>query len=84
MAEAGELIMAKVNESQLIELGELQPYFTSSSSSSSSSEELSIRDGNVIFKCVGMGIMDLAIARTLLDMAHEQGYGTVVDGFGET
>ncbi|KUL91523.1 hypothetical protein ZTR_01622 [Talaromyces verruculosus] len=71
MEEAGELIMAKVDEKQLIELGELD------SSTAGSLEE----EGNVVFKCVGMGIMDLVIARSLLEMAREQGLGTVVEEF---
>jgi ornithine cyclodeaminase len=69
MEEAGELIMAKVQENQLVELGELD------STASLDAE------GNVVFKCVGMGIMDLVIARSLLEMAREQGLGTVVSGF---
>lgn len=71
MEEAGELIMAKVDERQLVELGELD----------SSTTSILERDGNVVFKCVGMGIMDLVIARSLLGMARQQGLGTVVEGF---
>lgn len=85
MAEAGELIKAKVNESQLIELGELDDAgvfsHTEDSTKAITYPELPYKDVNVIFKCVGMGIMDLAIARSLLNMAREQGYGTVIDGF---
>ena len=71
MEEAGELIMAKVDERQLVELGELD----------SSTTSILEGDGNVVFKCVGMGIMDLVIARSLLGMARQQGLGTVVEGF---
>ncbi|GAM41483.1 proline utilization protein [Talaromyces pinophilus] len=71
MEEAGELIIAKVDEKQLIELGELD--FSTAGSFEG--------EGNVVFKCVGMGIMDLVIARSLLGMAREQGLGTVVEGF---
>lgn len=71
MEEAGELIMAKVEERRLIELGELH----------SSTASILEGEGNVVFKCVGMGIMDLVIARSLLEMAREQGLGTVVEGF---
>lgn len=70
LEEAGELIKAKVEEKQLIELGELDE-------TSSALEG----QGNVVFKCVGMGIMDLVIARSLLEMAKEQGLGTAVEGF---
>jgi ornithine cyclodeaminase/alanine dehydrogenase-like protein (mu-crystallin family) len=74
MHEAGELIMAKVDASQLTELGQLAAPL-------SGDESLPQKKENVIFKCVGMGVMDLAIARSLLGMAHEVGVGTVVEGF---
>ncbi|OKL59797.1 hypothetical protein UA08_04591 [Talaromyces atroroseus] len=74
MEEAGELIMAQVDASHLTELGELVL-------SDDDEAALPNGSGNVIFKCVGMGIMDLAIGRSLLYMAREQGYGTVLDGF---
>lgn len=76
MHEAGELIMAKVTASQLTELGQLATPLSGDESPSLPQEK-----GNVVFKCVGMGIMDLAIARSLLGMAREVGVGTVVEGF---
>ncbi|KAH0839279.1 hypothetical protein AYO21_09309 [Fonsecaea monophora] len=69
LVEAGELITANVQENQLIEIGELQD-----------SNSLDIQ-GNVIFKCVGLGIMDLVMAGSLLGMAKEKGMGLVVDDF---
>lgn len=69
LSEAGELINAKVTEDQLIEIGELQD-----------NEPLKV-EGNVIFKCVGLGIMDLVMARELLEMAKEKGTGLIVDDF---
>ena len=73
LAEAGELIMAKVNEQQLVEIGKLF---------ASNQKIISSEVGqNVVFKCVGMGLMDLVVAKTLLDMAAERGLGTIVDDF---
>ncbi|KIX99592.1 uncharacterized protein Z520_04225 [Fonsecaea multimorphosa CBS 102226] len=69
LVEAGELIKAKVQGDKLIEIGEIQdmkPLGTGK---------------NLIFKCVGMGIMDLVMAGSLLEMAKEKGMGLIVDDF---
>lgn len=75
LEESGELITAKVKEDQLSEmgdlLGELDP-----------SQGIDIPEGcNVIYKCVGMGLMDLVIGKKVLDVGNEKGLGTHVDGF---
>lgn len=73
LEEAGELIMAGVQESQLVEAGDVfgqDPDLKA---------ERVPDVGNIVFKCVGMGIMDLVVAKTLLDMAGEKGLGTKVD-----
>ncbi|DAA73623.1 TPA_exp: putative Proline utilization protein PrnX [Trichophyton benhamiae CBS 112371] len=72
LAEAGELITAGVRPEQLTEIGELSPASSLFASSSSS---------NVVFKCVGMGIMDLAVGRELLCLASERGIGVPIQGF---
>ncbi|EXJ67641.1 uncharacterized protein A1O5_08987 [Cladophialophora psammophila CBS 110553] len=69
LVEAGELIKANVKGDELIEIGELQD-----------NESLKT-GGNLIFKCVGMGIMDLVMAGNLLEMAREKGMGLTVDEF---
>jgi ornithine cyclodeaminase len=70
--ESGELITANATEEQLTKIGEI----------------LALDDkrgvyptGNIVFKCVGMGIMDLAVSRTLLEIAKESGGGVTVEGF---
>lgn len=69
LVEAGELIMANVKEDQLLEIGEL-------------SNGAVLEDkGNVIFKCVGMGVMDIFMASELLRMAKEKDLGLTVDDF---
>ncbi|EFQ96985.1 ornithine cyclodeaminase/mu-crystallin family protein [Nannizzia gypsea CBS 118893] len=72
LAEAGELIDAGMRPEQLTEIGELSPASTLFASSCSS---------NVVFKCVGMGIMDLAVGRELLCLASERGVGVSIQGF---
>ncbi|OAL69982.1 hypothetical protein A7D00_6021 [Trichophyton violaceum] len=78
LAEAGELITAGVRPEQLTEIGEI---FPASSSSSSSSLFASSSSSNIVFKCVGMGIMDLAVGRELLCLASERGVGVSIQGF---
>lgn len=71
LCESGELISAGVTSEQLIELGEVL---------SLEDKQGVLPPGNIIFKCVGMGIMDLAISRTLLEIAKESGVGELVEG----
>ena len=71
MVEAGELIRAKVTKDQLVEIGELQDDAVAD-----------LGDGkNLVFKCVGLGMMDVVMADELLRMAEEKNVGLVVDDF---
>jgi len=75
MEESGELNTAKVTEDQLTEMGDLLGDL-------SPSQALEVPGGcNVIYKCVGMGLMDLVVGKKLLDVGSEQGLGTHVNGF---
>lgn len=75
LEESGELITAKVGGEQLVEIGELFVL-------GKEVETVAVPDGcNVIFKCVGMGIVDLVVGKTLLDIAEELNVGTQVEGF---
>ncbi|KIW19486.1 hypothetical protein PV08_00058 [Exophiala spinifera] len=69
LSEAGELIKANVQEHQLIELGELL------------SDKPFALQGNLVFKCVGLGIMDTVMGGELLQMAKEKDLGLIVDDF---
>lgn len=40
-----------------------------------------LRDGNVVYKSVGMGLMDLVVAEAVVGLARRKGVGTVVEGF---
>ncbi|PYH44159.1 putative proline utilization protein PrnX [Aspergillus saccharolyticus JOP 1030-1] len=74
LEESGELILAEMKEEQLIEVGELYGKLKGAPVEVPQS-------CNVIFKCVGMGIMDLVIGNKLLDVGRERGIGMEVDGF---
>ncbi|EEH02568.1 ornithine cyclodeaminase/mu-crystallin family protein [Histoplasma capsulatum G186AR] len=76
LEEAGELINAKVQKNQLVEVGELPFPFDVSDGT-----EVPLWRGNTIFKCVGMGIMDIAISRELLRVASGKGIGIQIESF---
>lgn len=75
LEESGELIRAKVGPDQLLEVGEL--FYPGKEV-----EQVQVPEGsNVVFKCVGMGVMDLVVGKTLLKFAREMGIGTPIEGF---
>lgn len=80
LVEAGELIKARRTKEQLIEAGEI---FAAKTETKTKGRDVIEPAGgeNVVFKCVGMGLMDLTVAKEVLDIAQEAGMGTVVDGF---
>lgn len=73
LEESGELIAAKVTADQLVEIGELfapnEPF----------KDVIPPPGANVVFKCVGMGIMDLIVAKRILALADELGIGVDAD-----
>lgn len=40
-----------------------------------------LQGGNVIYKSVGMGLMDLTVGMKIIEFAREKGVGTHVEGF---
>ena len=71
LEEAGELIMAGVGGGQLVELGEI----------ANRMDLVNLGEKGLVFKCVGMGIMDVVVGRELLGIARERGLGINVDNF---
>lgn len=37
--------------------------------------------GNIVYKSVGLGLMDLAVGMRLIELAKEKGVGTYIEGF---
>ncbi|CAL5868788.1 uncharacterized protein PFLUO_LOCUS3015 [Penicillium psychrofluorescens] len=75
LEEAGELITAQIQEDQLTEMGDLLGALGPDGA-------LDVRsDCNVIYKCVGMGLMDLVVGKKVLEVGREMGLGTHVEGF---
>lgn len=64
------------------------PFRTHSGGSSSEQERKKedglarwLRDGTVVFKSVGLGLMDLVVGMHLVKMAQKKNVGTQVEGF---
>ncbi|PYI05002.1 proline utilization protein PrnX-like protein [Aspergillus sclerotiicarbonarius CBS 121057] len=84
LKEAGEIVQAGIRPHQVVELGELL-IVREASRDGDSEDGKSLRDwverGNVIFKSVGMGLMDLVTGGDLVRLARETGIGTTLDEF---
>ena len=82
--EAGELITAKTDPEDVWGVGELVDLDHSGHWSTNKEKLQSYRasQGDItIFKSVGVGIQDVAIARAIVDKARQQGLGTAIEGF---
>ncbi|KAJ5678752.1 hypothetical protein N7462_006996 [Penicillium macrosclerotiorum] len=86
--EAGEIIQAGINPKQVVELGELLMVRHASlkyDEEDTADEKKSLRDwierGNVIYKSVGLGLMDLVTGGDLVRVARERNLGTTVEDF---
>lgn len=78
LSEAGELVKAGVPVERMLEVGSLLQ-----EKAASDSGELStwLQDGFVVYKSVGVGVMDLAIGQHLLSVAASRNIGLRVDNF---
>lgn len=82
--EAGELITAQTDPRDILELGELIELNGSAgwTTNTNALRDFHERRGDVtIFKSVGVGIQDVAIARAVVDQARQRGLGTAIEGF---
>ena len=92
LKEAGEVIQAKLMPDQVVELGELFMLKREAESKGGGVEEgAKLQDnsglkewltkGNVIYKSVGLGLMDVVVGGELVRLAREKGVGTTVMDF---
>lgn len=81
--EAGEIVLSGIKPNQMVELGEL--LMVRNSTQEASDEQKSLREwverGNVIYKSVGLGLMDLVTGGDLVRLARERKLGTTVEDF---
>lgn len=86
LKEAGEIVQAGIKPKQVVELGELLMVRQAAQGmpeDDDDSKSLSdwVQRGNVIFKSVGMGLMDLITGGDLVRLARERQIGTTVEEF---
>ena len=93
LKEAGEIAQADITPRQMVELGELLMVREESQETVASletdtqrgREEANLRKwiqkGNVIYKSVGLGLMDVVTGGDLVALAQQRGVGTVVENF---
>ncbi|CAF9922082.1 hypothetical protein IMSHALPRED_005329 [Imshaugia aleurites] len=88
LKEAGEIIQAGITAEQLVEIGELLMVKKASMREielGTGEGEKGLRrwlgGGNVIYKSVGIGLMDICVGEDLVALAMQRGVGTRVEGF---
>lgn len=86
LKEAGELIQAEIKPNQVVELGELLMVRCAAQDKDQETDDgKSLREwaerGNVIFKGVGLGLMDLVTGGDLVQLARQRNIGTMVEEF---
>ena len=88
LKEAGEIIQAGITAEQLVEIGELLMVKKASMreielGTGKGEKGLGkwLQGGNVIYKSVGIGLMDICVGEDLVALAMQRGIGTRVEGF---
>ncbi|ETN43633.1 uncharacterized protein HMPREF1541_02792 [Cyphellophora europaea CBS 101466] len=87
LKEAGEVIQAKLKPEHLVEVGELMMIKKSVTREMElgGEGEKELKDwlirGNVLYKSVGLGLMDLTVGTDLIRLARERGVGVHVEDF---
>ena len=88
LREAGEIIQAGITAEHLVEIGELLMVKKASMREiemGTGPGEKGLRKwlegGNVIYKSVGIGLMDICVGEDLVALAMQRGIGTRVEGF---
>lgn len=87
MKEAGEVRQAGLNSEQLVEVGELlmvkKAAMKEIAMGGEGEEGLRrwLEGGNVIYKSVGLGLMDICVGEGVVGLARSRGVGTTVGGF---
>lgn len=96
LKHAGEIVQAKLLPDQVVELGELfmlkreaeakkrakgEAVGTGCSFQDNSGLKEWLTRGNVVYKSVGLGLMDVVVGNQLVELAREKGIGTFVENF---
>jgi ornithine cyclodeaminase/alanine dehydrogenase-like protein (mu-crystallin family) len=87
LQEAGEIVQAELGPHQLVEIGELMIVKEAARLAVDNGDEGEkglqqwLENGNVIYKSVGFGLMDLVTGGDLVTFARRKGVGTTIDDF---
>lgn len=96
LKEAGEIIQAKLQPDQVVEIGELlmlkkDAERKAKTANAEDSQGVQVKEssglyewltkGNVIYKSVGIGLMDVVCGTELVRLAKDRGIGTHIDAF---
>jgi ornithine cyclodeaminase/alanine dehydrogenase-like protein (mu-crystallin family) len=78
MDEAGELVNAGLKAEQMLEVGQIDKM---RGDGGNRGLEKWLEEGLVVYKSVGVGVMDIAIGRALIKLAEIKGVGVHLDSF---
>lgn len=87
LKEAGEVIQAGLGPEQLVEVGELLMVKKAAMREIEMGGEGEkgmkrwVEAGNVLYKSVGLGLMDLCVGEDIVDLARERKVGTTIHDF---
>lgn len=76
LQEAGELVSAGIDSSKMLEVGQI-----TRTDDAPSARTNWLESGFVIYKSVGVGVMDIAVGRQLLQLAKAKGVGVTLTTF---
>ncbi|KAH8880834.1 shikimate 5-dehydrogenase [Thozetella sp. PMI_491] len=79
--EAGELVKADISMENVLEVGELAHIRETGEQNEKDRLAGWLKSGMVVYKSVGMGIMDISISRAILKLASSRGVGERIDNF---
>ncbi|KAL9609702.1 MAG: hypothetical protein Q9167_005552 [Letrouitia subvulpina] len=88
MKEAGEVRQAGLGPEQLVEIGELlmvkkavMQEIADGTGEGEKGLKKWLMGGNVLYKSVGLGLMDVCVGEDLVNLARQKGVGTTIEGF---
>lgn len=79
--EAGEIAQANLATNKMLEVGELVNIQRTGDQKANEALNAWLEDGLVLYKSVGLGIMDLALGKALINLAREKNVGCRLDEF---
>ncbi|KAF6822560.1 proline utilization protein [Colletotrichum plurivorum] len=79
--EAGELVEAGIPAEKIAEVGEVADKLRGADGEEARGVRGQLEEGLVVYKSVGIGIMDLALGKAILELAGKHNVGTTIQNF---